>query len=124
MFNAAFAIVMAAGVAIAWRSNPMYSLGKTIRFLALCALALAIYVGAILGVLDVTASLDKTTSGIALGLTILIGTMFYIWVIVTASTPRPPPPSWSRPRGRPDAPGSGSAHPGRERNRSGSGWFP
>jgi hypothetical protein len=91
MMNAVFALCMVAGVAIAWRSNPMYSLGRTVRFLAICGAALALYVGAILGVLAVTAGMNATISGAALGVTILAGTMFYIWAIVTASTPHPPP---------------------------------
>jgi hypothetical protein len=89
MYDALFPLLVAAGVAMAWRSNPMYSLGKTVRFLALCGLAVAVYVGALIGVVDATTGMSEIDAGAALGVTILVGTMFFIWVIVTASTPRP-----------------------------------
>jgi hypothetical protein len=89
MVNALFPLLMAAGVAIAWRSNPMYSIRRTVRFLALCALAVAVLVGAIIGAVHLSAGMSDDDAGTLIGVTILAGTMFFIWMIVTASTPRP-----------------------------------
>jgi len=88
MYAALYALLTAAGVAIAWRSNPMYTLGRTLRFLVITGCAVAVLVGAILAVVHVTDGMSDTTVGVALGITILLGTMFFVWAIVTASTPR------------------------------------
>jgi hypothetical protein len=90
MVQALFVLLMAAGIAIAWHSNPLYSLGRTIRFLVLTAASVAALVGAVLGVVQLSSGMSTTVGGLALGVTVLLGTVFFIWTMITASTPRPP----------------------------------
>jgi hypothetical protein len=91
MYLALYALLTAAGAAIAWRSNPMYSLGRTLRFLAVTGLAVAVIVGAIIAVINATQRMSQFASGMALGITVLLGTLFFIWAIVTVSTPHAGP---------------------------------
>jgi len=90
MYIALYALLIAAGIAFAWRSNPLYSLGRTARFLALMALAMAIFVGALVAMIHVAERLSTTGAGVLVAATTLAGTIFLIWATITASTPRVP----------------------------------
>jgi hypothetical protein len=83
-----YALLTVGGAAIAWRSNPLYSLGKTVRFFAFTGLAVAGLVVSVLAVAHATEGTSATATAVSLSMTILLGTLFFIWVIVTASTPR------------------------------------
>ena len=54
MYLTLFALLSVIGAWAAWRSHPLYSARATIQFVAIVGLAVAAYIAAILGVVNLT----------------------------------------------------------------------
>jgi hypothetical protein len=88
MYLAVFCLLTVVGSAIAWRRNPLYSAGLTIRFLVTTIVTLAGVMGGIIASIDLTAN---RSIGVQLGtiLTVtLLGTIAMIYAIVTVTRPK------------------------------------
>jgi len=90
-----FALLSVAGAWIAWRRNPMYTAGKTLRFILVVGLAVAAVIGVVFATVNLT--IHKSPA-IALGSmfgVVIAGTIALIWVITKLSAPAEaaPPPS-------------------------------
>lgn len=90
MYLAIFSLLSVVGAWAAWRSNPLYSRMATLRFIVAIAVGAAVVVGIILAALNLTAKSSPLVSGTALALAVLVGTIFFIWIILWASTPKAP----------------------------------
>ena len=91
MYLAGFALLSVVGAWFAWRSNPMYSLGATVRFVLVVGLSVAAVIGAVIATANLTTDQPAAISFGALGVVVLAGTMALIWVIMQASAPKTAP---------------------------------
>jgi len=95
MTSAIFALFLAVGAWGAWRSNPMYSTGLTLRLFAAIVLSVGGLIAATLGVAELTEHSSPDVTAGALGVVVLLGTLAMIWLVLqvgfpkTASLPRP-----------------------------------
>jgi hypothetical protein len=90
MYLALFSLLSAVGAWAAWRSNPLYSRMATLRFIVAIVIGAAVVVGIMLAALNLTAKSSPAVSGTTLALAVLAGTIFFIWIIIAASTPKVP----------------------------------
>lgn len=91
MYLVGFALLSVAGAWFAWRSNPMYSLGATVRFVVVVGLSVAAVLGAVIATVNATTGQPAAVSFGTLAVVLLAGTMSLIWVIMQVSAPKTAP---------------------------------
>lgn len=89
MFLVIFALLSVAGGWFTWRRNPMYSVGRTLRFVGVTGLSIAAVFALIVFAVNETAGQSPgVVVGAALGV-VIVGACGLIFVIQSLSTPKP-----------------------------------
>ena len=83
-----FMVMAVAGAFIAWRHNPMYTFGKTVRFLLVVGLTLAGVVGALLTAINLTTGKSQAVQMTAIFAVTGLGTLAMIGVVIELSLPK------------------------------------
>jgi hypothetical protein len=88
--SAAFALLYAAGAWSAWRSNPMYSMRRTVRLLAVIVLGMGAAFAAVIAATVLTENSPAPIAASAIGGVCFCVCLALIWLIVNAEYPRTP----------------------------------
>ena len=87
MYMLPFLAITIIGAVIAWRQNPMYSFGRTVRFILVFGLALTAFILGILGVIHLTAGKSQGVQLTAIFSLVGVATLGMIGLIIELSTP-------------------------------------
>jgi len=87
MYMLLFLAVTIIGAIAAWRQNPMYTLGRTVRFVLVFGLALAAVIFAIVGVIHVTAGKSQAVQLTSMFTLTGVATLALIGLIIQMSLP-------------------------------------
>ena len=91
MYLMGFCLLAAVSGWVAWRNNPMFSVRSTLRFLLAVGLMLAVFIGVMVQVAQYSVAHPGPVAYVAIGATVVFGTIAFIWVIIAASTPKSAP---------------------------------
>ena len=91
MYLMGFCLLAVVSGWVAWRNNPMFSVRSTLRFLLAVGLVLAAFIGVMVEVSQYVVAHPGPVAYVALGATVVLGTIAFIWVIIVASTPKSAP---------------------------------
>jgi len=89
--SAIFSLFLAVGAWGAWRSNPMYSTGLTLRLFAAIVLGIGGLIAATLGVVELTEHSSPGVMAGALGAVVLLGCLAMIWLLLQVGFPKTAP---------------------------------
>jgi hypothetical protein len=91
MYLLGFCLLAVVSGWVAWRNNPMFSVRSTLRFLLAVGLMLAVFIGVMIQVSQYSVTHPGPVAYMAIGATVVFGTIAFIWVIIVASTPKSAP---------------------------------
>jgi heme/copper-type cytochrome/quinol oxidase subunit 4 len=87
MYMLPFLALTIIGAFVAWRQNPMYSFGRTVRFLLVLGLAVATVIVAIVAVINLTTGKSQTVQLTAIFTVTGVATLALIGLIIQMSLP-------------------------------------